>query len=731
MARGGSAVPSSSSDSNANERVRRALRRVVPIASAIVAAIACIGLVGWGLGAEPLVRMVPNLAAGVMLPTTAAGLLACALSLWLLGGAENPPKGRGVVGRVLAAAACLLGVLVLIEHGVGVDLGIERLLFAEAVLRIAGPAWVLPRPLTAVSLVLTGAALLLLDVDLRAGQRPSEYLALLPALLGLLTLASYGYSRGVLIAPELLATSPAFSLMAFHTAICFLILPAGILAARPDRGMMAVFTGDDMGGLIARRLLPAALLVPLILGWLVLGGRSAGLFGRTIGTALLVVATIVAFTVVILWSAVALRHLDRKRRRAEAARARQESDERFLLEASHVLSRSLDDEEILANVTALLVPERADFCLIDDIGPDRTVRTVAVAHRAPEGQAVLEALKRYPPVADPDRPGAAAVLATGRSALIPEVTDRWLRDLAIDDTHHDLLRRLAPCSMMVVPLRARGRVIGAVTLARTAPCARYDGLDIATAEDLAGRVALALENAELYDESQQATRIRDEVLRVVAHDLRNPLNTIGLSAGLMQSLVPESEEKVRKQLDIVQRSVGRANRLIQDLLDVARLQAGRLTVSRAPIDPVELAGEAVELHRSIADEKSLRLEAELPEALPTIDADRDRILQVFANLISNAIKFTPEGGTITVRAERTGDAVRFSVSDTGPGIPEKDRRHLFDAFWQARTGTKEGAGLGLAIAKGLVEAHGGRIDVESEVGVGSTFWFTVPVKGRG
>ena len=252
--------------------------------------------------------------------------------------------------------------------------------------------------------------------------------------------------------------------------------------------------------------------------------------------------------------------------------------------------------------------------------------------------------------------------------------------------------------------------------------------DLAVAEELAGRAALAVENCRLYVESRQATRTRDEVLRIVAHDLRNPLNTIGLSAGLVREILPHGMAGERRQLDIIERSVGRANRLIQDLLDVARMEAGRLTVNQAPVETGLLIREAVELHRNLAAEKSVRLDTDVRPDLPPVSADRERVLQVFANLIGNAIKFTPDGGRVTVRAEGVDGRVRFSVTDTGPGIPEQQLRRLFDPFWQARAGV-EGAGLGLPIARGIVEAHGGRMDVMSEVGVGSTFSFTLPVAG--
>src|SRR5690606_15434213 len=214
--------------------------------------------------------------------------------------------------------------------------------------------------------------------------------------------------------------------------------------------------------------------------------------------------------------------------------------------------------------------------------------------------------------------------------------------------------------LMLVPLRARERVIGAVTFGLTESRGNYTDQDLVIAEDLCGSAALALENARLFHDAQQAAHIRDEVLRIVAHDLRNPLNTILLSAGVLGELLglaAEARPAEQRQIDMIRRSVHRADRLIQDLLDVARVEAGTLAVEPASQPAAPLVHEAVELYRPLAEEKRIRLEADLPESLPAVAADHDRILQVFSNLIDNAIKFTAEGGRITVRAARDGDQV--------------------------------------------------------------------------
>ncbi len=408
-----------------------------------------------------------------------------------------------------------------------------------------------------------------------------------------------------------------------------------------------------------------------------------------------------------------------ERRRAEAA-------QRFLLEASRRLSGSLDVDATLREVTTLIVPERADYVMIHLVDDQGEVRTAAAVHRDPEQSDLVRRAG--------NAVGAVArVLRSGEPELVAEVSDEWLRSASRDASQRPVLDALRSRSLMLVPLRARERVIGAVTFGLTEPRGSFTGEDLVTAEDLCGSAALALENARLFRDAQQAARIRDEVLRIVAHDLRNPLNTILLSAGVLGELLglaAEAHPAEQRQIDMIRRSVHRADRLIQDLLDVARVEAGTLVVQPALQPAAPLVHEAVELHRPLADEKGVRLEAEVPESLPQVAADHDRILQVFSNLIDNAIKFTPEGGRITVRAEPGIDEVVFSVADTGSGIPEEQRARLFDPFWQARRARRAGAGLGLAIARGFVEAHGGRIHVESEVGKGTTMSFTVPASER-
>jgi signal transduction histidine kinase len=229
---------------------------------------------------------------------------------------------------------------------------------------------------------------------------------------------------------------------------------------------------------------------------------------------------------------------------------------------------------------------------------------------------------------------------------------------------------------------------------------------------------------ELYRTAQETIDAREEVLKIVSHDLRNPLGTIAMAADLLLDL-PGSEEQRRRYLVIIKRSGERATRLVLDLLDAARMEAGRLPLEPEVVTVDVLIDDAVEMMAPHAAESSLILEVAPAGKLPPVSADPQRILQVFSNLIGNAIKFTPPGGTITLEARLEDGSVRLSVRDTGPGIPPDQLARIFERLWQSTPGDRRGIGLGLTIARAIVEAHGERIGVESVVGEGTEFWFTL------
>ena len=240
--------------------------------------------------------------------------------------------------------------------------------------------------------------------------------------------------------------------------------------------------------------------------------------------------------------------------------------------------------------------------------------------------------------------------------------------------------------------------------------------------------ALAGENARLYEQAQRAVRVREQILAIVSHDLKNPLATILLTTGALakRSAPEEMRRRLPESVGKIQRAAERMLRLIDDLLDFAGIEAGRLAIERQPQDPGSMIHETLASFESVAQEKRLRLTEDVEPHLPKAYCDRDRILQVLSNLVGNATKATAEGGHITLRVKTGGHEILFAVSDNGPGISEEDVKHLFEPYWRSGEAQYEGTGLGLAIARGIVSAHGGRIWAESELGRGATFLFTVP-----
>jgi len=286
------------------------------------------------------------------------------------------------------------------------------------------------------------------------------------------------------------------------------------------------------------------------------------------------------------------------------------------------------------------------------------------------------------------------------------------------------------CAAMAVPLSARGRTFGVLTFVRNCEVP-YSAAEVAVASELGQLAALAIDNARLYERAQHESHARQDLLAIVSHDLRNPLNAILMSAQLFLMYPPADWLARQKRLDVIQRAARRMNRLIADLLDLAGIEAGHLSVEMAPQSIRALVREAVEASQNGIVQGVFGVEEGFDEDAQ-VECDRGRILQVLGNLVDNAVKFSPEGKLVIVRAVPSGDDVRFSVEDAGPGIPPEDAPHVFDRYWQAQRAARVGAGLGLSIAKGLVEAHGGRLWVEGEPGRGrgSTFAFTIPLVAR-
>jgi signal transduction histidine kinase/CheY-like chemotaxis protein len=401
-------------------------------------------------------------------------------------------------------------------------------------------------------------------------------------------------------------------------------------------------------------------------------------------------------------------------------RHRREHEElqRFLADASARLAESLDYRTVVQRAVDLVVPRYADSCVIclrrlEEIAPPLVV--IHPDGEADETEGCPEAGGLVQTVLDHGATRLHASLPAG---------------VPIDDLLGPHLvaslrsRAMTVVSLLCVPVRARQRTLGAILLVSCRAGRRYGGADVTLAEDFAHRLAMSIDNALLYREARRAVRTRDEVLAVVSHDLRTPLGTILLWAEMLaRGAAPPLSSQA------IVRTAQRMNRLIGELLDAASIDAGRLSITPAPYPVAQLVQEAVELFRPLADEKAIALRHDVRAAPPLVLCDRERVLQILSNLVGNAIEHTARGGHVDVRAEPAGADVRFTVQDDGPGIASEQVPHLFERFWRAHSG-RSGVGLGLYIAKNLVELHGGRIGVDTEPGRGSAFFFTLPISDQ-
>ena len=416
------------------------------------------------------------------------------------------------------------------------------------------------------------------------------------------------------------------------------------------------------------------------------------------------------------------RRLEAERETNEAQRAREaaEREERrtaFLAAAGQELAKSLDYEQTIATLARLIVPNLAEMCVVDMAEEDGVLRRAAVAHRNPEDEATFagDVGKALPDVPE----ALVRIMQTGEPALVGSSSAlySYIASRQADGAGRNLV---------FLPLVSRGQTIG-VAAAISAVNNPFTAADVSLFGELARRASLSVDNARLYQESQQAVRAREEVLAIVSHDLRNPLSAVILGSSMLQ-MSPTMADEDREQLETIEASAKRMNRLIADLLDVTRLEGGkRLPIEPASVPVAELMREADDLFRAQAAVASVTIEYQVEDDLPPVYADHHRVMQVLSNLIGNSLKFTPPGGRITVSANRQDGMVRWRIADTGPGIPHEHLSDIFSPYWQAKRTERLGAGLGLPIAKGIVEAHGGRIWAESEQGEGTQFYFTLPV----
>ncbi len=405
-------------------------------------------------------------------------------------------------------------------------------------------------------------------------------------------------------------------------------------------------------------------------------------------------------------------------------RKRFEQRQQFLAQAGEKLASSFGSSETLNQVARLAVPVIADGCILENrVG--NGFLAGAAAHVDPGIEEMLDAIGMAGVRIAPKGHPLTEILENSLPVLLQSNATARLLEVSANPAYLKAVEAMNPQSALFLPLVAREQLIGALTLFRTK--GTFDGDDLGLAEDLARLTALALDNARLHDTVRASLRARDEMVGVVSHDLRNPVAAIKMLSRTLLRASNNGGSQAQESIELISQAAEQMDALIRDLLDVNRLDAGKLLVSPLSVDPSTLLTDSLQTLRPLVDEKGIDLDLQIETPLPKVMADPERIQQTLSNLVGNAIKFSEGGSKIVVMARRDTEGVLFSVIDSGKGIAVTHLPRVFDRYWQSARTDRQGAGLGLAIAKGIIEAHGGRIWIESSPGRGTTASFTLPL----
>lgn len=409
-------------------------------------------------------------------------------------------------------------------------------------------------------------------------------------------------------------------------------------------------------------------------------------------------------------------------------RVRVEKAQLFLSEVSAALAEGLILESTLQRLAELVVKNLADFCILEIANATDEGSLLKIVSRSQSSEdkcdecAQLAELVKSSPSAF-----SQLILKVRQPIVIEHITDEHLTLLSSSEAQLQTLKNLHLSSLLSVPMMAHNKFIGTLVLVSSSPQRQYHDNDLRLAEELASRAALSIENSHLYNQAKNAIATREDILAVVSHDLKNPLTAIKLIGQTLQLLESPDKATCDRLAAKIENSAKQMQLLIGDLLDFAKIESGTFSVAQKSENLMDAVRETIESMQVQAEAKQQILVCNLASDLPRVNIDLPRIAQVVSNLLGNALKFTPAGGHITLSAKARRFNVLISVSDTGAGIPAENLTKIFDRFWQAEASKNKGSGLGLSIAKGIVQAHGGKIWAESQPGKGTTIHFTVPL----
>jgi signal transduction histidine kinase len=399
----------------------------------------------------------------------------------------------------------------------------------------------------------------------------------------------------------------------------------------------------------------------------------------------------------------------------------------FLAQTATVFDTALEPEATVVSLARLAVPALAECAVVDLVHEDGFVRRVDVVDVDPSRRDMTVSIRRQAPNLRTESPFSRAI-RTGQPALLTQVPERDSAGAA-DADHERLMKDLQCQSLLLIPLVARGQTLGLLTLASRER--RYDASDLALAQELAGRAAMALDNARLYREAQAASRAKDDFLATVSHELRTPINAVlGWATMLRRHRLDEA--RAEYACDAIEQSARAQAQLLEQLLDVSRAIAGKLDLHLAPAHVAGIVEAAIDAVRPDADDKKVRISSRLDRSIPLLIVDPERLQQVVVNMVANAVKFSAEEGTVEVELRRAEQFVEIVVEDHGVGIKREFLPYVFDRFRQAGAksgGVNRGLGLGMSIARDIVERHGGTITADSAgEGKGATFTVRLPMR---
>ncbi|HVF38849.1 MAG TPA: GAF domain-containing sensor histidine kinase [Gemmatimonadaceae bacterium] len=428
-------------------------------------------------------------------------------------------------------------------------------------------------------------------------------------------------------------------------------------------------------------------------------------------------------------------------------RRRPERRALFLADITRTLHDSLDYEQTLSTVARLAMPELGAWCIVDVL-EDGVIRRLAVIHPDPNLEPLARELQQGYPPASGDILGAPRIIDTQQPELVAEVSETMLLGSAMDHQHLEILRKLGLESYMVIPLKARDRLLGCITFISARGGQKYTPKDLLFGEDLAGRAAVAMDNARLYQEAERAKeealeavaratladRAKTDFLAAMSHELRTPLNAIAGYAELLElGMRGPVTEQQRQAIERIRKSQQHLLGIVNDILTLAKTETGRVPLQIEQIDVNEILLRVHFLMEPLFAACEIQYSFVPCDSPVSLTGDRDRVQQILVNLLSNAVKFSPRGAPVTVDCEVREHLIAIRIKDSGSGIAREKQEIIFEPFVQLSAGltrTAEGSGLGLAISRELARVMGGDVMVESTPGRGSTFTLTLPLSPR-